>query len=212
MKDIAIYGAGGFGREVACMINSENLKKPEWNFIGFFDDNIQLKGKSNEYGVVLGNIDDLCKWGSPLCILIAIGNGEAIKSIYNRINNPYISFPNFIHDVSFADFDNFSIGKGNIVAGSHFSCSVKIGDFNIINRGVVFGHDAIVGDFNTFMPEVRVSGSVRIGDCNFFGIASIILQQLRVKDHVRLGAGSVLMHNPKPSNLYIGNPATIYKF
>ena len=38
MKKIAIIGAGGFGREVACLINAINEKSKEWDFIGFFDD------------------------------------------------------------------------------------------------------------------------------------------------------------------------------
>lgn len=37
MKDIAIYGAGGFGREVACMIKhiNESADEPIWNLVGF---------------------------------------------------------------------------------------------------------------------------------------------------------------------------------
>ena len=42
MKDIAIFGAGGFGREVACLIKRINEKEPTWRFIGFFDDNEAL--------------------------------------------------------------------------------------------------------------------------------------------------------------------------
>lgn len=212
MKDIAIYGAGGFGREVACLINIENKKKPEWNFIGFFDDDVELKGKSNEYGNILGNIDAVCNWDKPLCLLIAIGNGNTIRQVVNQITNPNISFPNFIHHATYSDEENMSIGKGNIVTGAHFSCAVHIGDFNIINGGVVFGHDVKVGNFNSFMPDVRVSGNVIIGDCNFFGINSIILQGIDIKNDVRLGAGSVLMHKPKPGNLYIGNPAKVFKY
>lgn len=50
MKDIAIYGAGGFGREIACliMIINGSLEQPEWNLIGFFDDG-RHKGERNEY-------------------------------------------------------------------------------------------------------------------------------------------------------------------
>lgn len=48
MKDIAIYGAGGFGREVACLIERINKARetPIWNFIGFFDDGIP---STNDY-------------------------------------------------------------------------------------------------------------------------------------------------------------------
>ena len=43
MNDIAILGAGGFGREIACLIDKINQNKPQWNLIGFFDDNNDLK-------------------------------------------------------------------------------------------------------------------------------------------------------------------------
>lgn len=36
MRDIAIFGAGGFGREVACLIRmiNESRLEPEWKMIG----------------------------------------------------------------------------------------------------------------------------------------------------------------------------------
>ena len=33
MKDIAIYGAGGFGREVASLIKRINRIENQWNFV-----------------------------------------------------------------------------------------------------------------------------------------------------------------------------------
>ena len=38
MKKIAIFGAGGFGREVKWLIDDINEIQPNWEFIGFFDD------------------------------------------------------------------------------------------------------------------------------------------------------------------------------
>lgn len=38
MKKIAIYGAGGFGREVAFLIDDINKVNPQYEFIGYFDD------------------------------------------------------------------------------------------------------------------------------------------------------------------------------
>ena len=37
MKKIAIFGAGGFGREVKWLIDDINEKKHTWDFIGYFD-------------------------------------------------------------------------------------------------------------------------------------------------------------------------------
>ncbi|MBR5611071.1 MAG: serine acetyltransferase [Bacteroidales bacterium] len=212
MKDIAIFGAGGFGRETACLINKINQSKSsfEWNLIGFFDDNTDLKGKDiSHFGVCLGDIDTLNKWNKPLSIVISVGNPIAIKNIVSKISNPSIDFPNIIHpDFVINDEESFKIGKGNIIqSGCSVSCNVSLGNFNVLNGSVVFGHDCNVGNYNTFMPAIRVSGGVNICDCNFFGVGSIILQQIKIGDNIRLAAGSVLMTKPKDGKLYMGNPA-----
>ena len=38
MKNIAIFGAGGFGTEVAAMLRIINDISPEWNLVGFYVD------------------------------------------------------------------------------------------------------------------------------------------------------------------------------
>ena len=48
MKEIAIYGAGGFGREVACLINRINEVEPAWNLVGFFDEDVIVEFGSNK--------------------------------------------------------------------------------------------------------------------------------------------------------------------
>lgn len=215
MKDIAIYGAGGFGREVACLIKriNESHSETSWNFVGFFDDGLSKGTLISHYGYVLGNMEDLNNWDSNLNIVIAVGSPNSVKTIVNKINNPRIHFPNLIApNVAIIDSDTFSIGKGNIVKDhSSFSCDVSIGDFNIFNGSDFFGHDCKIGNFNCFMPSIRVSGEVKVGDLNFFGVGSIILQQIKIGNQVRIGAGAVLMTKPKDGNLYIGNPAKRFK-
>lgn len=215
MKDIAIFGAGGFGREMACLINKINENVPQWNLIGFFDDNSGLKGKNiSHYAPCLGGMEELNAYDKELAITIPIGNPSVVKKVYSRITNTKVYFPNIIMpDFDMSDKNTFLIGKGNIIQGGCVaSCDVTLGDFNVLNGSVVFGHDAKVGNFNTFMPATRISGEVIIGDENFFGVGSIILQQIRVGNNVRLGAGSVLMTKPKDGQLYIGNPAKVFKF
>lgn len=210
MRDIAIFGAGGFGREVACLIKRINEKEPTWNFIGFFDDDESLKGQPvSHFGICLGGTAVLNTWEKPLAVVMAIGSSVVVKKIVEKITNQNIEFPNLIHPNFFiSDRETFCIGRGNIIQGGCIvTCNVTIGDFNIFNGSVVMGHDVNIGNFNTFMPAVRVSGEVKVGECNFFGVGSIILQQIKIGNNVRLGAGSVLMTKPKEGFLYLGVPA-----
>lgn len=43
MKDLIIIGAGGFGREVAWLVEEINNKQPKWNIVGFVDDSLYGK-------------------------------------------------------------------------------------------------------------------------------------------------------------------------
>ncbi len=217
MKDIAIYCAGGFGREVACLLDIINKQsnEPQWNLVGFFDDTHSQCEQVSHFGTVLGGSETAKMWAKPLNVVIANGSPNAVKAIYGKIKeNKNLSFPNIIHpNFNIVDKASFHIGKGNIIqANCSVSCNVTFGDFNVFNGSVVFGHDDNVGNYNTFMPAIRVSGAVTIGDGNFFGVGSIILQGLTVGNKVRIAAGSVLMTKPKDGNLYMGVPAKKVRF
>lgn len=211
MKDIAIFGAGGFGKEVACLIRiiNESLEDPRWNLVGFFDDGVEKGAAVSHFGTCLGGVDALNQWTTPLDVCIAIGKGSTVEKVVSKITNPQVEFPNVIHPkVDVVDEESLKMGKGNVIQKNcTFSCDVTIGDFNVMNGSVVFGHDDMVGNYNTFMPGVRISGEVTIGDKNFFGVTSVVLQQLKIKNNVRLAAGSVLMTKPKEGMLYLGVPA-----
>ena len=53
MKDLIIFGASGFGREVAWLIERINRVNPTWNLLGFMDDNEEIQGTEiNGYKVL----------------------------------------------------------------------------------------------------------------------------------------------------------------
>ena len=215
MKDIAIYGAGGFGREVACLIKRINEKEPTWNLIGFFDDNPDKKGKMiSHFAPCLGGIDQLNRYQGEIAVVMAIGNSATVRKLVDRLTNLNVWYPNLIHpNFTLSDPETFSIGHGNIIQGGcTATCDVSLGDFNVLNGAICLGHDVKIGSYNTIMPAVRISGEVKIGSDNFFGVGSIVLQQITIGNNIRLGGGSVLMTKPRAGNLYMGNPARKTQF
>lgn len=209
MKDIAIFGAGGFGREVACLINRINEKGPTWNLIGFFDDNEKIWETRNEYGEVLGGTEKLNAWDKELALVITIGNPLVLSKIVSNITNTNITYPNVIDPtVDFLDPKNVRMGIGNVICAKCFvSCNVEIGNFNLYNVGNGIGHDSCIGNYNVIMPNVNISGGVHIGNENMLGVKATVLQYLKIGNQVKLGANSLLMRNAKDGMLYIGNPA-----
>lgn len=217
-KDIAIYGAGGLGRETACLIDKINRytdAEPRWRLIGFFDDGV-APGTMVHGVPVLGGLSVANSWAKPLDMVLAIGSPRILQKLSAALSNPNLSFPNIIHPefpYYLSDPDSFRLGKGNIIQGLCVATTnVHIGDFNVLNGSVVLGHDVHVGCCNVFMNHNNISGEVRIGDGNLFGSGCFVRQGLHVDTGVKVGAGAYLLTRPKNNSTYLGNPAKIFKF
>lgn len=211
MKEIAIFGAGGFGREIACIINQVNQVNLSWKLIGFFDDGVE-KNTCNEYGKILGSVEDLNQWPKPLSVVFAIGNPKTLKVVVDKVVNPLVDFPNIIApNVYMYDMNSLKMGKGNVICpNSVISCNIRMGDFNLLNVFTQIGHDSELGDYNIIMPSVNISGGIKMGNGNLLGVKSTILQYKKVGDGVTIAPGSVLTRNAKDGKVYLGNPAKIF--
>lgn len=212
--NIAIYGAGGFGKEVACLIERINDNGGRWNLIGFFDDTKPAGSAVSLYGNVLGGMDSLLQVNQPLAVAIAINDNKVVRRLRESINNPHITFPNLIDPSLFlVDERTVIMGEGNIIQNDcMISCDVTLGDFNLINDHVVVGHDNRIGSFNGLMPAAHLSGGITIGDNNLLGVASVVLQGMTIGNGVTLGANSVLMTQPRDNSTYLGVPAKKFDF
>lgn len=213
MRNIAIYGAGGLGKEVYLLIKELNTISKVWNFVGYYD-RMYEKGYNNGYGTVIGDLEDLNNIDSDLDLVIAMGDSSIRKLVVDSIKNIKIHYPNIIsNNIYWSDTSRSTIGVGNIIVSNcEFSCDVSIGNFNLLNGHVLVGHDVKIGDYNSIMPKVFIAGAVNVGNGNFLGVGSIVLQRLTIGNKVHVGAGSVLVTKPKDGNTYIGNPAKIFKY
>jgi sugar O-acyltransferase (sialic acid O-acetyltransferase NeuD family) len=213
MKDIAIFGGGGFGREVQMLIEQINKVNPVWNFIGFFDDGLEKQSFVNN-APVLGGITELNEYPLNLDIVFAIGNPVTKKNIVSKINNRKTSFPVLIHPNVFLGSPNFvSIGDGSIItAGTIITVNIKIGKHVILNLGCTVGHDTVIGDYSSFMPSVNISGEVTVKDCVYVGTGAKIINQLEIGENSVIGAGAVVTKTIPPNCTAVGIPAKPNKF
>jgi UDP-3-O-[3-hydroxymyristoyl] glucosamine N-acyltransferase len=101
---------------------------------------------------------------------------------------------------------------GNIIlCNSIISFDVKIGDFNIINTRVNFGHHVEIGDFNVLNPNVQLSGNAKLGNKNSLGLNCAFLPQKMIGDNNVVVPGSIITRNFKNNNFLSGNPAVNIK-
>lgn len=89
IKKIAIFGAGGFGLEVAMLIDQINDRRPSWKTIGFFDDGIK-KGTRVNGLEVLGGVEELNEVDFELNVVFAIGSPKTKQAVIKKIENDNI--------------------------------------------------------------------------------------------------------------------------
>lgn len=206
MEKIIIIGAGGFGREVEWLIERINSNKKEWEVLGYADDGVEI-GTKTGYTKVIATTDDLLDYQEETNVVIAIGNCNIRKKIYNKLkDNKNLLFPNIIDPKAIIDQD-VKLGIGNIIcAGTIATVNIKLGDFNIINLNCTLGHDDILNDFITIYPNANISGCVEIKDLVEIGTGTQIIQGKNITSNVIIGAGAAVVKDIEEEGTYVGVP------
>lgn len=192
MKNIAVIGSGGLGREVLGIIQSINRKENSWNFIGFYDDNLS-NDLINGFPI-LGKIEELNQINEELYVVIAIGNPKIKELIKNKIINSQIKFPTLIHpSVEIYSEENVVLGKGVVIgANSVLTVNIEISDFVYINTAAVIAHDTKIGKYSMIMPTVSISAGGEIGEKVYIGNGTKIDYAIQIDDNAVIKAGSIL--------------------
>lgn len=212
MKNIAIVGAGGFGREVKLIIDAINKEEQQYNFLGYYDDGIPSGTLINGFPL-LGNMVDLLKVSESLCVAVAIGTPAIKRKVVESINNANVSYPNLIHPSAIISTDEVSLGKGNIFcAYCVITCNIEIFDFVILNLMCTVGHDTVIKAYSSFMPSVNISGEVTIHENVYVGTGAKIINQLEIGKNTIVGAGAVVSKSLPDNCTAVGIPAKPIKF
>lgn len=207
MKDIVIIGAGGFGKEIAWLIERINSKTLSYNIIGYLDDNKPIGCKNGKY-LVVGSLDYL-KDKEGIAVAVAIGSSKTRHIVVDKIKkiNNKAYFPNLI-DPSAIYGEWLNIGEGNLICASNIlTVDYTIGNFNIINLDCTIGHDAILKDYITLYPSVNISGNVLIDNYSELGTGSQVIQGITIGKNVIVGAGAVVVKNLEDNITAVGSPA-----
>jgi len=190
---IAVYGAGGLGKEIRGMIedHANQLLQPE--FSGYIDDL-----KTPEPQADLSRIDD---------VVIAVALTQPRRKIATKLKDSSFPFRPLIHQ-TVQVHHTVKIGRGSILcAGVRLTVDITIGEFVIVNLNATIGHDVKLGDFVSIMPGVNISGNVTVADNAFIGSGATILQGLSIGKGAVVGAGAVVTKDVAAGTTVVGVPA-----
>ena len=205
-KPIVIYGAGGFGREVAWLIEEINRERTQYEIIGFLDDDESKISKTVNGYPVLGGMDYL-EENAGLAVAVALGNPAGRIKILRRLEHLNLEYPNLVHP-SVMIGSRVSMGLGNIIcAGSILTVNIRIGDFCHLNLKTSVGHDAILEDFATIACSVDLAGYSHLDKGTYLGNHSTVLNSVAVGALSIIGAGAVVNRDIPPGVIAVGVPA-----
>jgi sugar O-acyltransferase (sialic acid O-acetyltransferase NeuD family) len=211
IQEIAVYGAGGFGREVAWLIQSCNRETERFRVVCFVDDNPAMHGEVLNDIPVMG-LDAVRRQYPSAKVISAIGNPQIRQTVMERVASLGLGTTAIIHpNVECSQW--VEIGEGAVIcAGNILTTNIQLGLQVQINLDCTIGHDVIMGDYTTLAPGVHVSGWVHFGRRVYVGTGAVIINGTRdnpltIGDDAVIGAGACVTRPVPPGVTVVGVPA-----
>ena len=194
MKPIGIYGASGFGREVAWLIEECAKTGVPYKTACFIDDNPTKCGKILN-GIPIMALEQAVKTYPGLAVVSGIGNPRLREQLMSRAAEMGSSFETIVHPrVERSRW--IEMGEGTVIcAGCILTTNIQLGKQVQINLDCTIGHDVVMGDYSTLAPGVHISGWVHFGQRVYVGTGAVIINgteesPLHLGDDVIIGAGA----------------------
>ena len=90
---IAIYGAGGYGRELAWLIKASSRPDKEYEFVGFIDDDPSRVRQIN--GSPVFTLEYVVQTSPDVHIIVAVGNANVRERLAKKVLAAGLAFESF---------------------------------------------------------------------------------------------------------------------
>ena len=211
-KNMNIIFLGAANPETGRMIKAIQRVQPNFNVLGFIDNDRKKKGITFLGYPVFGGfevLDELIREDLYFVNLIT-GSTKTRYETSLYMAQRGCRFTNFIHPS--VDLTMTSLGVGNYIQeGVIIQAGAKIGNNSSIHIGTLVAHEVTIGDSVFIAHGCSISGCVQIEDGVFIGTNSTIIPRLRIGKWATIGAGAVVIRDVQDYATVAGNPAQVIK-
>ena len=208
-KTLLIFPFGGNARESLISVLAINRMNPEWEVLGFIDDDHAQHGKEYCGIKVLGGREQMEKYEDAF-VLAVPGSPKGYlkrKATINSLAVEQSRFATIIHPSVVRAPDSVIGYNTLLMAHVVVSCGARVGNHCVVLPNTVISHDSSVGDFGCIGSNVSISGSVGIGCECYIGSGVKIREHIRVGDRALIGLGSNVISDIEKETVAVGNPA-----
>jgi len=208
----AIYGAGGFGREVMPVARRQldGGQRGACELV-FVVDDVGSQREVNGYPV-LSYAQFLARPAAEKFFNVAISASVDRQRLAEKCLRDGLR-PFSVSARESVCYEPNRIGEGAILcAYSVITANVAIGRFFHANLHAYVAHDCVIGDYVSFAPGVQCNGNVVVEDHAYLGSGAIIRNGSRAAPVVIgkgavVGMGAVVTQSVPPGMTVVGNPA-----
>lgn len=208
-QQLIIYGAGGFGRELAWL--AEEVGRAGDLRVAAFADDAALGITALNGFPVIPLLEAAARWPGA-AVAVGVGAPKVRERLTAAAMQAGLQPITLVHPrVERSRW--VTMGDGVVVcAGCIVTTNVVIGHHVQINLDCTIGHDVVLGDFATLAPGVHVSGNVNIGARAYVGTGAVILNgtpdaPVVIGDDAVIGAGACVTKSVPPGTTVVGVPA-----
>lgn len=204
---LLIFGAGGFGREVAWLARQCWGDRIELCFIVDRPEYLV-----DDVGGIPVRILHDCTSQWDTHYVVALGEPALREAAAAACEAQGLTAGTLVHPRVEAS-DSVVAGVGSVIcAGSILTVDVELGAHVQVNLGCTIGHDTRVGAFSTLSPGAHVSGNVAIGRGVYIGTGASIInghagRPLVIGDAAVVAAGACVTSSVEPGAMVAGVPA-----
>lgn len=203
---LAIYGAGGLGREVFDLAFRINNVSRKWDEILFIDDTI---GELEGYNVRIVSLSHVVENREKFEVIVAVGEPKSRELMFERLVLENLNIANLVDTTAIVS-PHCQIGRGTIICEfTTVHAGVILGDNVLVQPYCDVGHDIHVGDHSVLGPFSAPGGSCIFGKRVYLGMKATILEGLVIGDDAIIGMAAAVFRNVDSQTTVIGNPARI---
>lgn len=203
---------GAANPETGRMIKAVHRVQPNFNILGFIDNDPLKRGKTFLGYPIFGGFEtiDQLLADDVYFVNLITGSTKTRYETSRSMAQKGCKFTNFIHpsvDLTMTEFGVGNYIQENVIV----QAGAKIGNNTSIHISSLIAHEVEIGNSVFIAHGCSVSGCVQIGDGVFLGTHSTIVPRIRIGKWATVGAGSVVLKNVPDYSVVVGNPARVIK-